>query len=141
MQKTLSVTLTVLALLALGVWLLPGIYQEGISGTWQLSVRLADSGGRTGSLMLIQDGETLTGTYTGPPPVRTASGGWDYGSAGLTGTVTEETVAFSFPVQEGNRVTYTGTIQDRTISGTCDYGPVGGPGTWEATRQQSGWDF
>ena len=67
--------------------------------------------------------------------------GWDYGSAGLTGTVTEETVEFSFPVQEGNRITYTGTIQDRTISGTCDYGPVGGPGTWEATRQQSTWDF
>ena len=48
---------------------------------------------------------------------------------------------FSFPVQEGNRITYTGTIQDRTISGTRDYGPVGGPGTWEATQQQSTWDF
>ena len=142
MVKTVSVTVTVLALLALGVWMLPGTDQEGISGTWRLRVRLGDSGGRTGSLMLIQDGETLTGTYTGPPPVRTAAGGWDYGSAELTGTVTGETVEFSFPVQEGNRITYTGTIQDRTISGTCDYGPAGGPGTWDATRQQSAaWDF
>ena len=88
-----------LALLALGVWMLPGTDQEGISGTWRLSIRLADSGSRTGSLVLIQDGETLTGTYTGPPPVRTAAGGWDYGSAALTGTVTEETVEFS----EGER--------------------------------------
>ena len=65
MLKTLSVTVTVLALLALGVWMLPGTDQEGISGIWRLSVRLADSGSRTGSLVLIQDGETLTGTYTG----------------------------------------------------------------------------
>ena len=124
MLKTVSVTVTVLVLLGLGAWLLPGTDQEGISGTWRLRVHLGDSGGRTGSLVLTQDGETLTGTYTGPPPVRTRAGGWDYGSVELTGTVIGEAMEFSFPTQEGNRITYTGTIQDRTISGKCDYGPV-----------------
>lgn len=98
MLKIVSVSVTVLILLGLGVWMLPGTGQEGISGTWRLRVRLGDSGGRTGSLVLTQDGETLSGTYTGPPPVPTRAGGWEYCSAELTGTVIEEAVEFSFPV-------------------------------------------
>ena len=141
MLKTVLVTVTVLILLGLGVWMLPGTDQEGISGTWRLRVRLGDSGGRTGSLVLTQDGEALTGTYAGPPPARTQAGGWEYRSAELTGTVIGKAVEFSFPGQEGKQITYTGTIQDRTISGKCDYGPAGGPGTWEATRQQSALNF
>ena len=74
MLKTVSITATVLVLLALGAWMLPGAYPEGISGTWRLHLRLGDGGGRTGSLVLMQDDEGLTGTYSGPPPIRRASG-------------------------------------------------------------------
>ena len=72
---------TVMALLVWGVIALPGPEHRGaldVTGTWSLSIKLENYA--SGSAVFRQDGETLTGTYTGPPGIRTTSGGWAYAS-------------------------------------------------------------
>ncbi len=131
MLKVVGATVTLLALLVLGVWTLPASHdQGGLTGTWRFTVRLQDSGRSTVRFLLRQDGEVLTGTYDG-----------SYGTQPITGTVTGTDVEFSFVIREETRVTYRGTIVGRTMEGTCDYAEVSGEGTWTAERANSVWSF
>ena len=131
MRKVLGTTGVVLALLSLGVWTLPASHDRGgLTGTWRFTVRLPDSGRSTVRFSFRQDGELLTGTYSG-----------SYGTQPLSGTVTGTDIEFSFMIQEETRVTYRGTVSERTMEGSCDYGEVSGQGTWTAERANSVWDF
>ena len=94
---------------------------QDISGTWKAAVEL-DAGSGQPTFVFKQKGAQITGTYTGT-----------FGGADLSGTVTGDTIEFSFDVPMAGLATYTGTISGDTMAGTCDYGPLGG-GTWEAER-------
>ena len=131
MRKVVGATVTLLALLVLGVWTLPASHDQGdLTGIWRFTVRLQDSGRSTVRFVLRQDGEVLTGTYDG-----------SYGTQPITGTVTDTDIEFSFVIREETRVTYRGTIDGRTMEGTCDYAEVSGDGTWTAERANSVWSF
>jgi len=85
-------------------------------------------GGQTGSttFVLKQDGENLTGTYSGA-----------FGEAQLKGTVNGNKVTWSFEAS-GAQVHYAGTISSdgNKIEGTVDYGGQA-DGTFTATRSQA----
>ncbi len=95
--------------------------QNDVTGTWDFTVEL-DIGGGEPTFTFTQDGETVTGTYTGT-----------FGEAEVTGTVTGSDIEFRFGGQLGDAV-YIGTVDGDTMKGTCDYGGLG-EGTWEAERQ------
>jgi hypothetical protein len=82
-----------------------------ISGTSQVKVVLGSQGGSP-TLVLKQDGEKLTGKYSGA-----------LGDADIKGTVKGDAVTLEFEVQD-YVIRYTGTLSsDGTkIEGTCDYG-------------------
>jgi len=86
-----------------------------------------DLGGQGGSptFVLKQDGEKLTGTYSGA-----------LGDAPLTGTVKGDKISFDFEVQ-GAAIRYEGTVNSSAtvIEGTCDYGGQAS-GTFKATRAE-----
>jgi hypothetical protein len=84
----------------------------------------------TPTLDLKQDGEKLTGTYTGR-----------YGTFDLQGSVKERAIQFSFTMSaEGQSVTmsFTGEIaQDgQTMKGTAVLGEMG-DATWTAKREKA----
>ena len=97
------------------------VLAQDVSGTWRAVVQLTAGSGEP-TFVFAQEGDQITGAYTGT-----------FGGAELTGTVTGETIEFSFELPMAGTATYTGTISGDTMEGTCDYGPVGG-GTWEAER-------
>ena len=98
----------------------PALAQD-ISGTWKAAIELGVGSGEP-TFVFEQEGELITGSYTGT-----------FGEADLTGTVTGDTIEFSFDVPMVGTAIYTETISGDTMKGTCDYGPLGG-GTWEVER-------
>jgi hypothetical protein len=86
------------------------------SGTWALDVT-TPAGSGTPTVTLKQDGEKLSGHYSGL-----------LGEAPLTGTIKGRDITFSFTVTvEGNSgsVIYTGTIDKDTMKGTVTLGELG----------------
>src|SRR5262245_52582777 len=97
-----------------------------VTGKWAFSVETA-AGSGTPTITLKQDGERLTGKYSG-----------QLGEADLTGTVKGQDVAFSFLVDvQGTRIEcrYTGTVESKdAMKGKAEI--VGlGDGTFTATRR------
>jgi hypothetical protein len=99
----------------------PASAQTDVSGTWNAVVEL-DLGSGEPTFVFTQDGDAITGTYEGT-----------FGSAPLTGTVTGDTIEFTFGAEGIGAATYTGTITADGMKGTCDYGEAGG-GTWSAKK-------
>ena len=98
-------------------------YAASVSGTWKAKVDLGGQGGSP-TFALKQDGEKLTGTYSGA-----------LGDAPLTGTLKGNAITFDFEAQ-GAKVHYEGKLNaDGTqMEGTCDYGGQAS-GTFTATKQ------
>src|ERR1700722_12272758 len=98
-----------------------------ISGAWEFNVETA-AGSGTPSFVFVQDGEKLTGTYSGL-----------LGKADLTGTVKGDQIDFKFPFTYSGQsgvCHYTGTIQsDTQMKGKMDVGDLG-DGEWTATKQK-----
>jgi hypothetical protein len=117
-KKLSAVLLTLVVLFVLSL----AAYAANVSGTWNATVDLGGQGG-TPNFVLKQDGEKLTGTYSGA-----------LGDAPITGTIKGEKVAFDFSVQD-NKIHYEGTVNaDGTkMEGTCDYGGQAS-GTFKATK-------
>ena len=81
-----------------------------LSGTWTFDVT-TDAGSGTPTFHLKQDGEKLTGDYSGA-----------LGEAKVTGTVKGSDVVIQFGAQ-GESIVYKGTIQpDGTLKGTVQLG-------------------
>lgn len=93
-----------------------------ITGTWNARVDLGGQGG-TPTFVLKQDGEKITGTYSGA-----------LGDADIKGTVKDNAVTLEFEVQ-GAIIRYEGKVSaDGTkMEGTCDYGGQAS-GTFTATK-------
>ncbi len=98
-----------------------------ISGTWSFSVDLDGGGHGDPTFVFKQEGDKLTGAYTGP-----------LGEYPVTGTVTGDKAVFGFEAtQEGEKIkaTYTGTIESATkMAGTVQFGE-GTRGKWTANKK------
>lgn len=101
-------------------------FAADISGTWKFSVE-TDAGSGTPTFVFKQDGEKLTGSYSG-----------QLGEAKITGTVKGDTVQWSFEVSPGDavvKVTYHGTLEgDSKMKGTAELGSLG-TGKFTAEKQ------
>jgi hypothetical protein len=97
-----------------------------VSGNWEFNVE-TDAGSGSPSFVFKQDGEKLTGTYTGL-----------VGKAELTGTVKGDQIDFKFEFSysgQSGSAHYWGTIEsDKKMSGKLNYAGLG-DGTWTATKQ------
>jgi hypothetical protein len=96
-----------------------------VTGTWNVTVEIQGNTG-TPTFVLKQDGEKLTGTYSGM-----------LGDAPVTGTIKGDQVEWSFDVksdQVSGKVTYRGTVSGAKMSGKLSLGDLG-EGTWTATRK------
>src|SRR5713101_6985821 len=96
-----------------------------LTGTWNAKVNLGDQQGSP-TFVLKQDGEKLTGTYSGA-----------LGEAPIKGTVKGNEVTIDFDAS-GAAIHYAGKVSadGATIEGTVDYGGQAS-GTFTATRAEA----
>jgi len=114
-------------MLALGLSAARGAAQAkvDVTGKWAFNVETSAGAGAP-TFTFKQDGEKLTGHYTGT-----------FGEADLTGTVKGSDITFSFTVDaQGNSLkeTYTGTVDKDTMKGKLVIEGLG-EGTFTAKRQ------
>ncbi len=120
MKKTSIFLFVVVALLATSV-----LAAVDLTGTWNCKVVLGEQSG-TPTFVLKQQGEKLTGTYSGA-----------LGDAPVTGTVKGSDVTIDFEAS-GAQIHYAGKVDKdgKKIEGTCDYGGQAS-GTFVATKKES----
>ncbi len=97
-----------------------------ISGAWQFAVQ-TDAGSGSPSFTFKQDGQKLTGDYSGA-----------LGQAALTGTLKGNQLSFSFKADAGGQsaeVTYTGKVISKdSMEGSLSIAGLG-DGTWTGKRR------
>jgi hypothetical protein len=102
-------------------------FAADISGAWTFTVE-TDMGSGTPAFVFRQDGEKLTGTYSG-----------QLGEAQVSGTVKGNAVEFSYeaaPQGEKILVKYAGTLEgDSKMKGTVELGKAA-KGTFTAVKKQ-----
>jgi hypothetical protein len=98
-----------------------------ISGTWIFSVDLEDGGHGDPTFVFKQEGEKITGTYSGP-----------LGEQKVAGSVKGDKAVFGFEISrdgETIKATYTGTIESPAkMTGTVAFNDVA-LGKWTGTRK------
>ena len=95
-----------------------------LTGTWLVSVTTAAGPGEL-TIELKQDGDTLSGSYSGV-----------LGTAPLTGSVEGNNFKWSYTIDGLGEITYSGSIQeDGSIAGEADYGEMLGKGPFSGKRQ------
>ncbi|HLK65358.1 MAG TPA: hypothetical protein VKU19_18090 [Bryobacteraceae bacterium] len=96
-----------------------------VTGKWTFNVETA-AGSGSPTFVFKQEGEKLTGTYTGT-----------FGTADLTGTVKGDVIEFSFEatvVDTKGKVVYTGKIEGPgKMSGEVEFTGLG-KGTWSGKK-------
>jgi hypothetical protein len=96
-----------------------------VAGKWAMTINM-DMGTATPSIEFKQDGEKLTGTYSGR-----------YGDFEVTGTITGTKLTFSFKMGDDDSMvmSFEGQVaaDGNSIKGTADMGELGQP-TWSAVR-------
>jgi hypothetical protein len=97
-----------------------------ISGNWEFAVETSQGSGNP-SFVFKQDGEKLTGTYTGL-----------FGKAEVNGSVKGNQVEFRIDVNaqgQSGTIRYKGTIESPSrMKGEVDLGELG-KGAWTATKK------
>ncbi len=96
-----------------------------VTGTWAFNVETA-AGSGTPSMTFKQDGEKLTGHYSG-----------QLGESDLTGTVKGAEIAFTFNIDAGGqaiKATYSGTAEKDTMKGKVVLEGLG-EGSFTAKKQ------
>jgi hypothetical protein len=101
-----------------------------VAGKWVLSLEMSQ-GTATPSLELKQDGEKLTGTYTGR-----------YGAFALTGTIKARAIEFGFTMSADGtdvRMTFKGEVaaDAQAMKGQATLGELG-DAAWSAKREKGG---
>ena len=119
--------LLIVAAIAIASAARAGQARVDLTGKWLFSVETS-AGGGTPTVTLKQDGDKLSGHYSSA----------QLGEADLTGTVTGNSLKFTFGVEvQGTHldVVYTGTIESKdSLKGTVSLG-IAGDGTFTAKRQ------
>jgi hypothetical protein len=97
-----------------------------VTGTWDFTIETPAGTGNP-TFVFQQDGEKLTGTYTGM-----------LGKADVTGTVKGDKIQFQFEASyEGQKfsIRYSGTIESPTrMKGTAQFADMG-EGAWTAVKK------
>ena len=113
-------------LMVLALSLAP-VLAADVTGTWNLAVELSVGSGNP-TIVLKQQGEKLTGTYTGT-----------LGEAPVQGKITGDNVEFWFEAEAAGqkfRATYKGTVKSgNSMQGTVDYSGIG-DGTFTAKKKE-----
>ena len=126
-MKNLMFTMMLLGLMSP---LLAGVPRTAadISGTWIFSVDLASGGHGDPTFVFKQEGEKLSGTYSGP-----------LGEQKVSGAVNGDKAVFGFETSQNGetiKATYTGTVESRTkMSGTVQFNDNDERGKWTASRK------
>jgi hypothetical protein len=98
-----------------------------ISGTWEFKVDLDNGGHGEPTFVFKQDGEKLTGSYTGP-----------LGEQTVNGSVKGDQAVFGFEFNQDGaafKATYSGKIESLTkMTGTIEFSN-GQKGKWTATKK------
>ena len=117
-------SLVVICLVVLGLIASATLVQaaENITGKWYFTV-VTPKGSGNPVVTFIQDGEKLTGQYSG-----------SIGEAPLTGTLKGKDLVFQFTTdpKKGPAI-YTGKVDGKTMSGTVDFAGIA-KGTWEGKK-------
>lgn len=116
-MKTLFSTLILLLFLGFSAQAQESI---NVSGKWTMSVE-TDMGAGSPSFNLKQDGEKITGTYTG-----------QLGESPVTGTLKGNVIHLEFSIQ-GNVITYDGTASSTEMSGKVKLAEMGS-GTFKGKK-------
>jgi len=99
-----------------------------ISGTWVFSVDLDGGGHGDPTFVFKQEGEKLTGTYSGP-----------LGEQKVTGSVKGDKAVFGFEATrdgETIKATYTATIESPTrMTGTIEFDGAQERGKWTGAKK------
>lgn len=111
------------AILAIVAFFAVPLFAVNLTGTWNAQVKLGDQQGSP-TFVLKQDGEKLTGTYSGA-----------LGEAAVTGTIKGSDVTMNFEAS-GAQIHYAGKVDSagKTMEGTVDYGGQAS-GTFTATKK------
>jgi hypothetical protein len=124
-----SITRRALLTVALAVTLAPFAFAQkapDVTGTWAFDVT-TDQGTGNPTIVFKQDGEKLTGRYSGT-----------FGEADITGTLKGKDITFSFSADvQGFALTstYKGTVDTATtMKGTLEISQIG-TGTFTATKK------
>src|SRR5437763_5112428 len=100
-------------------------FAHDVTGKWTFDVQ-TDMGNGSPTFTFKQDGEKLTGTYSGT-----------FGTADVAGTVKGDTITFSFEgmiADQKGKVTYTGKIESAAkMKGDVEFAGV--KGTWSGSKQ------
>jgi len=128
MRKQLLLAFFIGLIAALTIWSGHTSGGADISGTWKFSVDLEDGSHGDPTFVFKQEGDKLTGTYSGP-----------LGEYKVTGAVTGAKAVFGFDFTidgEASKATYTGNIESSTkMTGTVEF--RNGPrGKWTATKKE-----
>ena len=114
-------------MLAGAAWALRAADSYNVSGTWDFAVDTAMGSGSP-SFVFTQNGEKLTGTYSGL-----------FGKAELSGTVKGVQIDFKFDFTysgQSGTAHYSGTIESESkMKGKVEIGDVA-EGTWTGTKQK-----
>lgn len=112
-------------LMLLVLFCLPVLGRD-LSGKWNLMVD-TPAGPGTPVLVLKQDGQKLTGTYTGR-----------YGTSQVNGTVKDDDIVFELTMNaEGEtvKVVYRGKVENSaSMKGEVEFGEFGN-GTWKGVKE------
>jgi hypothetical protein len=103
-----------------------GADQQDVTGTWTMAVETGMGAGNP-TFTLVQDGETITGTYEG-----------FFGKAPATGTLKGDQLTLSVEVTaqgQEMKVDYVGTVDGDTMAGKVLFGQLG-EGTFKGTRKR-----
>jgi hypothetical protein len=91
--------------------LAPTLVAEQVAGGWHMQITLDESSG-SAYLFLVQDGDTIHGTYQGL-----------LGTAPVEGALRLNELSFRL-AGTGRTISYSGTVEGSTMYGTCDYAGV-----------------
>lgn len=100
--------------------------QIDVTGVWNMRVE-APEGIATPTIDLLQDGEKISGTYSG-----------QMGKTRLEGVLKGGTIQFSITLKFQDRsylISYSGTVTGNAMTGTAQFGDSG-TGRWTAQRNQ-----
>ena len=130
-MRNLSITLLLSAALA------SPVAAQDLTGTWEISTQGGRGGPQTSTLVLAQDGETLTGTMTVSLGGRGGRGGGPQELEVSNGTVDGNSFSFIVTLSfQGNSfdLNYSGTVDGDEMSGTRG-GPRGGGQPFTGEKQ------
>ena len=131
-MRNLSITLLLSAALA------SPVAAQDLTGTWEISTQGGRGGPQTSTLVLAQDGETLTGTMTVSLGGRGGRGGGPQELEVSNGTVDGNSFSFIVTLSfQGNSIdlNYSGTVDGDEMSGTRG-GPRGGGQPFTGEKQR-----